>query len=384
MSGFEEVHVTAALAAELERHGWVATEARAREVAAAAARGTNLILEAPPEAWHALPLLAGMLSTAGGATRRFLLLAPSAALDEWAEVAAPLASAAGLSLVMANGPARAARRLREDGGWLLLTTPSTALTLTQRSALKCAELSGLVLVWPEEMKAEAVLEAMMADLPKEAPRAVVTSEPSLMAGLGERYARRALQVTLPHPAPAPTDAVTAIGAVGKIQIAVVPRRQRAEAVTAVLEVLDPAAPSLWALSRSALAVEAASRTSVPLIVGEAAPEGTRPLVIALELPAPLRLAGLTAVADVVLLVPAHALSWARRIAPAATVLRLPGAVEAAQDEAAERRAAIAAKLEAGLGSEALLALAPLFERHEPAAVAAALYSLWTGRGQLDA
>ncbi len=380
MSGFEEVHVTAALAAELERQGWVATEARAREVAAAASRGTNLILEAPPEAWHALPLLAGMLSTAA-TPRRFLLLAPAPALDEWAESAASLAAASGIPLIVAAGPGRAARRIRETESWLLLTTPATALALTQRLSLKCAELTGLMLAWPEAMKAESEMEALMVDLPKDAPRGIVTSDPGLMAGLGERYARRALQVALPHPAPAPAEAATTIGAIGKVHIAVVPRRQRAEAVTAVLDVLDPANPAIWAPGRSTMALEVAGRAGIPLITGEAAPEGTRPLVVALELPTPVRLAALTASADVVLLVPAHALSWARRVAPAATVLRLPGAIEAAMDEAAERRATIAARMEGGVGSEALLALAPLFERHEPAAVAAALYGLWLEPGK---
>jgi ATP-dependent RNA helicase DeaD len=87
---------------------------------------------------------------------------------------------------------------------------------------------------------------------------------------------------------------------------------------------------------------------------------------------------------VVLLVPAHALAWARRVAPAATVLRLPGVLEGAFDEAAERRAQITARLEAGLSAEGLLTLAPLFERHEPAAIAAALLALWTERGRAAA
>jgi ATP-dependent RNA helicase DeaD len=128
----------------------------------------------------------------------------------------------------------------------------------------------------------------------------------------------------------------------------------------------------------------ARQTGLLLLLGDAVPQGQRPLVIALELPAPLKLATLTSAADVVLLVPALALPWVRRIAPAALTLRLPGVIEAAGDDAANRRAIIAARLEAALPVDGLQALAPLFERYEPAAVAAALFGLWADRAQAPA
>jgi ATP-dependent RNA helicase DeaD len=384
MAGFEDVHVTAALAAELERLGWSAAEPRARELAAAAARGTNLIVETPPAAWHGLPVLAGLLSTEVAAPRRLLVLTSATTLDEWAGSIAPLAAAAGLPLLTASGPARAARLLADTPAWLLLTTPATVLALVQRSALKCAELTGLVVVWPEQLGAERALEAVMADLDKDAPRAVFTTVPELMAQLGDHYARRALQVALPAPAAAAGDALTPIGAIGKVHVATVAWRQRAAAVAGVLETLDPAHPALWAPAASPLAEEVARQTGLPLLLGDTVPQGQRPLVIALELPAPLKLATLTSAADVVLLVPALALPWVRRIAPAALTLRLPGVIEAAGDDAANRRAIIAARLEAALPVDGLQALAPLFERYEPAAVAAALFGLWADRAQAPA
>ncbi|MEO8029588.1 MAG: DbpA RNA binding domain-containing protein [Gemmatimonadota bacterium] len=379
MAGFTDVHVTAAVAAELERSGWSASEPRARDLAAAAARGTNLIVEAPPSPWHGLPVLAGLLSAPSERPRHLLVLAPAAALDEWSEAIAPLALAAQLPLLTAAGPARAARQLAAFPSWILLTTPAIALNLVQRSALKCAELTGLVIVWPEQLGAEAAIEALMADLDKDAPRAVITSVPELMTGLGDRYARRALQVTLPAPvAPAVTD-VAPIGAIGKIYFATVARRQRAAAASGVLETLDPNDPYLWAPARTVLARSIAEQSGVTLLTGDDRPEGQRPLVIALELPTPVRLAALSQTADVVLLVPASALAWARRVSPAALALRLPGALEAAVDEGAQRRSLIAARLDTGLPADGLLTLAPLFERYDPATVAAALYALWTDR-----
>jgi ATP-dependent RNA helicase DeaD len=52
--------------------------------------------------------------------------------------------------------------------------------------------------------------------------------------------------------------------------------------------------------------------------------------------------------------------------------------------AAGQRAAIMRALEAGKPDRALLTLAPLFERHDPAAVAAALFDLWTSSGPVQA
>jgi ATP-dependent RNA helicase DeaD len=381
MAGFTDVHVTAALAAELERAGWSDSEPRGRDLAAAAARGTNLVVESPPSPWHALPVLAGLLSHSPAGPRRLLILAPADGLDEWAEIIAPLAAASATPLLTATGPARAARQLGTLESWILLTTPGTALTLVQRTALKISTVTALALLWPEQLGAETVLEALMADIDKDAPRAVITTEPQLMTGLGERYARRALQMTLPAPASAASTDVAPIGAIGKVYLVSVARRQRAAAVSGVLEVLDPADPYLWSPSENELASTLSAQSGVPLLAGDHRPSGQRPLVIALEIPAPVRLAALTESADVVLLIPALGLAWARRVAPGALSLRLPGALESAQDAAAHRRQQVAARLEAGIPAEGLLALAPLFERYEPASVAAAIYGLWSNAPQ---
>jgi ATP-dependent RNA helicase DeaD len=69
------------------------------------------------------------------------------------------------------------------------------------------------------------------------------------------------------------------------------------------------------------------------------------------------------------------------MAPGHGPLRLPGVLEAEKSEAATRRTGIAQAIEEGPPAGALLALAPLFERYEPTAVAAALYQLWTQPGE---
>jgi ATP-dependent RNA helicase DeaD len=102
------------------------------------------------------------------------------------------------------------------------------------------------------------------------------------------------------------------------------------------------------------------------------------LVVAYDLPTPAQLRTLVAAGPVVLLVPPAGEAYVAKIAAPRRSLRLTGVVDAAQDEAARRRATIVQVLEAGVPGTGLLALAPLFERHDPSAVAAAMYQLWTG------
>jgi ATP-dependent RNA helicase DeaD len=144
--------------------------------------------------------------------------------------------------------------------------------------------------------------------------------------------------------------------------------------------LDPAAPVLWAAHRgSAQTLDSALEVSgleARVITGDAP---STPLIIGWDLPAPAQLAQLAAAAEVVLLVPPYAERFVRSMVPALQSLRLPGLMEVAAGEAAARRAEILRTLETGGVEPAVLTLAPLFERHDPTAVAAALYQLWTAR-----
>jgi hypothetical protein len=76
-------------------------------------------------------------------------------------------------------------------------------------------------------------------------------------------------------------------------------------------------------------------------------------------------------------VPPGAENYVARIANPRRPLQLPGAADTATTRAAGQRAAIAKAIETGNADRALLTLAPLFERHDPTRVAAALYDLWS-------
>jgi ATP-dependent RNA helicase DeaD len=100
------------------------------------------------------------------------------------------------------------------------------------------------------------------------------------------------------------------------------------------------------------------------------------VVIAFDLPTSDRLRQLLSAGDVVLLVPPGTEPYVERIASPRRPLRLSGLLDAITSESAARRAAIVRAIEERSPEPALLTLAPLFERYEPSAVAAALFDLW--------
>jgi ATP-dependent RNA helicase DeaD len=115
-------------------------------------------------------------------------------------------------------------------------------------------------------------------------------------------------------------------------------------------------------------------SSVTIATGDAARAA---VVIAVDLPNSDRLRQLLSAGEVVLLVPPGTEPYVEGIAAPRRPLRLPGMVDAITADAAVRRATIVRAIEEERPEAALLTLAPLFERYDPAAVAAALYRLWT-------
>jgi ATP-dependent RNA helicase DeaD len=365
---FEDLHLKPPIAAALERLGWSADDARAREAAPTAARGNNLVVYTPPVAAHAAPGLAGVLSRLleGG---RGLLLAPASQLDEWGALVHELSRDSGLRVQVAHGTSRAMRRLRTGALDLVIASPETALTLATRSALRMEEVTALFLAWPETWADEDKITPLMQDLPKEAMRVIYTANPERMGSLVERYARKALTIGVP------TDSLPAVGPVRTVSV---PWTRRVPALADLVELLDPASLVIWTADRSRHAaisqVVSAGEPEVRLVTGDAPAAGT---IIAFDLPTGERLRQLLGAGEVVLLVPPEAEGYAARIAAPRRPLPLPSLVDSVMDAASGQRATITKAIEQGKPDRALLTLAPLFERHDPAAVAAALFDLWT-------
>jgi ATP-dependent RNA helicase DeaD len=372
--GFEDLHVAAAAAGALDAMGWDAGSAMARDMAPTAARGHNLVAVTPPSPAYSAPALAGLLGRSGNGAQ-LLLLVPASEIDTWAALVHRLARDLPLRIQAARGEGRALRRLRAGALDVLVTAPDTALSLLRRSALKPDSIAAVFLAWPERLDDAEALTELMHDLPKEAQRVVVTSLPERAADLVERYARKALTVAATHPGGA------GAAGTGTVRTASVAWERRVQALAELVELLDPASLAVWAADRSyeseigravSLGDDAVQFTS-----GDAPPAE---LIIAFDLPEAGRLAQLRSAGNVVLLMPAGTEQYVARIAAAATPIRLPGQVDEATREAARRRSVIAGRLADGPPEHALLTLAPLFERHDPSAVAAALYELWLERG----
>jgi ATP-dependent RNA helicase DeaD len=230
-------------------------------------------------------------------------------------------------------------------------------------------LAGVFLAWPENWDDEDSITPLMQDLPKDAQRLIYTSAPELVEALVERYARKALTV-----GPQALEG----GPGGPVRTVSVSWARRVSALADLEELLDPASLVIWTADRShhgaiARAVGLAE-PDLRLVTGDAPKAGT---IIAFDLPSRERLRQLLEAGEVVMLVPPGTERYAARTAEPRRPLQLPGTADDVANAAANQRATIVRALETGKPDRALLTLAPLFERHDPAAVAAALYELWT-------
>nr|MBA3658983.1 DbpA RNA binding domain-containing protein [Gemmatimonadales bacterium] len=361
------------LTSTLASLGWAADDPSVRDATATAARGHSVVVTAPPSPAYAAPALAGVLSRLGAGAQG-LLLCPASELGEWGALVQALSAGRGLRVQVAYGAARALRRLRANDVDLLIADADTALTLLRRSALKVEGLAALVLAWPERWADDEALAPLMQDLPKDTQRLVLTTGGDQALAVVERYARKALSVGgLPTGSapPLPT---------GPVRTVSVPWERRVAALADLVELLDPASLTVWTADcthhdaiRGAIGAEPGTQISS----GEAEVADT---IIAFDVPTPDRLRQLLAAGSVVLLVPPGTEDFVARLAEPRRTLRLPGLLDAVTSAAGARRATIARAIDESPAEPALLVLAPLFERHDPASVAAALYELWTRQG----
>ncbi len=368
MPSFQELHLKTSFATALERLGWNPDDPAARNAAPTAARGHNLVASTPPVPVYAAPALAGVLNRLGDGSRA-LLLSPPGQLDEWGRLAHALAHDSGLRVQVAHGTARTTRRLKADAVDLVIATPDTALTLLGRSALSMDRLTALFLAWPESWGGEESLTPVMQDLPKETQRIIYTSATDRVEALIERYARKSLTTGTPGLESGPS---------GPVRTVSVSWLRRVSALSELVELLDPATMVIWTADRSQHAAIGQAvgllDPEVKLVTGDAPEAGT---IVAFDLPTGERLQQLAGAGEVVMLIPPGTESYAARIATPRRPLLLPGLVDTVTSAAAGQRAAIAKAIETEKPDRALFTLAPLFERHDPTAVAAALFDLWT-------
>ena len=374
--------VTEPVARALARLGLPENDPNLVEVVPTAARGNHLVVVAPPAALHAAPGIAGAISALSSREKGLLLvLVAEPAMAEWETVIASIARDSGHTVHAVHTLSRAARLLLAGTVDILITTPEAALALAQRSVLKAEQITGVFMAWPEFWDSDEPITPLMQDIGKDVQRIIYTTEQNRVAALVERHARRAHTV---GPLPGemnPGDMSPESSDVGTASRSNVVRlvscgwSQRGQALKEIIELLDPGSSSAWTL------------TSHPDFT-PAPPPGTTlvtrslprdQLIVAYDIPTAAQLAQLAAAGEVVVLVPPIALPWIKRVLPQAKTLRLPGPSDTAGKAAQARRQAIADAIESRSTEGGLLALAPLFERYDPAMVAAILYDLWLER-----
>ncbi len=373
MSDLEALHLAPPVAARLARAGWTADDARVRAAAPVAARGNNLVVAAPPSPAWSLPALAGLLSHRLGATPGLcLMVAPAEAVDEWARLVGLLALGSALRLAAARTPGRLTRVLRSDAVDVLVTSPENAEELIRRAALKMERAAALALAWPECWPEPEALARLFADLPETAQRLLITTDPAETKSLVERYVWRAPVADLLGEAPSETAPA--------VQTTPVSWARRRQALSELFETLDPATCAIWtagSLDHEAIRAGLACAGAAAQIT-DGTPDPAA-LVIAYDLPAPAMLRRLGALGETLLLVPPAAEAYTARLAPRRRPVHLPGAMDRARTDLEGARREVASRLEAGPDAAAFHGVAPLLERYEAPAVAAALWQLWRAR-----
>jgi len=244
---------------------------------------------------------------------------------------------------------RSTALLKEGRVGLVAGAAAELTLLVTRSALKLDSVDTIVIAWPEAFSDS--LDALLAEAP-EARRIVLSWNPPALGDFLERHARRADIVgALPLDADGKP-----LAPVCSARYAVVSTAGRRAAVREALDALRAARPYVW--------------SGGPVAAPTEAPDA----VICATLPTREELVALAAIGKPVVLTTSSQLPYLRAVA-ALTPLPVQAGADRAQDRAALLRARIGAHLERGNVDAELLLLEPLFEKWDPAEVAAALLAL---------
>jgi len=350
---------------------------------AAVSRGQNVVY-AMPHDWASIAQFLGpMLERVDVSTKDVQLLLISSDVELAAALAAStvkLAQGRDIDVIAATSARRAMRLMRVLPAQVIAATPETILELLRGAVLKLDAVKMIAIAWLDELivrESTAALETVMAEVPKDAARTVVTAElsPSVEALL-ERYARRARRVV---------SAASDVDQPMQIEYATTAAESRLAALRRTLDELDPASAVVFvrdgdsgARVRDLLRSLGYSREGSTVRVGLAAAPGTD-LVILFDVPASreeLREAA-GAAKRVVALVQPRQLPSLRALAAGGALK--PFVLRDSADRARERDARIVAELRARLldahfGRE-LIALEPLLELYDGVEIAAAALQL---------
>lgn len=346
-----------------------------RDVQAALQRGKAAVLVIPPapEQAGAVWDLIHLGPAPGVGPLAVIVCSDASSAAEWV-AAAP----AGRRVHPVTGLGRTARLLKEGGIDILAGAVQDLAALVTRAALKLQFVPTLVLAWPESILPDppedraAALDAILAEAP-DARRLILSWNPGLLADFLERQAHRApVFGDLPM-----GENARPLPPVGPARYAVVPPERRLGAVRDALDALNPARAFVWTPDPAhAARLGALLGTSNAEVEIDTAPrEATFDAVICPRLPSRAQFAALSKMAEPVLLISGAQLPYLKSIAGPLRSLKLSSAADRALDRGEALRAKVADRLERGDVDAELALLEPLFEKHDPAEVAAAMLAL---------
>lgn len=353
------------------------------QAAGSVSRSQNVVYVLPHDWTSMSQFLEPMLDRVDDASQSVQMLVLTADAEAAAAVMAAsvrLTEGRSVGLLAATSPARAARLIRIRPAQVLAGTPDTIVDLVRSAALKLDSVKGICIAWTDELIAQGgapALETLMAELPKDAARTIVTAELSPdVEALVERYARRARRVVA---APNETDQPIAV------EYLATSSNARLAALRRVLDALDPKSAVVFARDetsdrevRDMLRSLGYSGNDASVRVELAAPPGTA-LTILFDLPASraeLREAAAGAQRAIALIQPRQ-LSSLRALAAGGEVkpFALPESGDRARAAELRMREQIRDTLANGNFARELLALEPLLDEYDGIEIAAAVLQL---------
>ena len=325
------------------------------EAKAALERGRHVVLVAPPEPEQAGAVweLVGPLNPGhrpGVDPPVVVMCADDVAATAWASASPPHVR---VHAVTALG--RAARILKDSGVEVLAGAVQDLAALVSRSTLKLETAHTIVVAWPETLLASehaAVLDTLLGEA-KQARRIILSWNPAALRDFLERHAHRAHV----EGSPPVDESARPLPALGPARYVVVSPSRRPAALRDALDALDPRRPYIW--------------RGGPV----AAPGDPPDAVLGVLLPTRAEFAALARLGAPVLFPTAAQLPYVQSLARPLTPLRLPTPADRAQNRAADLRERVAQILTDGSVDAELALLDPLFERFDPAEVAAALLAI---------
>ena len=353
--------------------------------AAGITRSQNVVFVLPPDWTRSATFLTPVLdrlespdpSTPGAQV--LVIAADADAAMALARSANALGAARGLTALAATSARRGARALRARGVAVVAGDPRTLIALLQSSALKLSGVQHVVIAWLDDAltASEGALEVLLAEVPKEAPRTIVTRAitPAVEA-LIERYARRARREL-----PAVAEETAAV----PVQYLAVHEAVRPIALRRVLDELDPATAFVFAhdpRGRSEVQTTLATMgyaADGPMRVGDAMEIDADALVL-YELPATRAqlhavLGGRTPRQVIALVAPRQVAALRDITGGIVNPFVLPESLQRALAAEEQMRDSLREVLASGAFARDLLALEPLLAEYDGVEIAAAALRL---------